>query len=58
MKRKRKPDLFAVLAIVVALGVLASSLAQGMLTTTDSRTVQMTQHTLQQNLQTSYTDAR
>lgn len=32
MKRKRKPDLLAVLAIVVGLGVLASSIAQAMLT--------------------------
>jgi len=32
MKRKRKPDLLAVLAIVVALGVLVSTITQAMLT--------------------------
>lgn len=31
MKSKRKPDLMAVLAVVVGLGVVASSVAQGML---------------------------
>ena len=31
MKLKRKPDLMVVLAIVVGLGVVASSFAQGML---------------------------
>jgi len=31
MKLKRKPDLMVVLAIVVSLGVVASSFAQGML---------------------------
>ena len=41
MKRKRKPDLMAVLAIVVGLGVVASSFAQGMLGSSDSKTAQL-----------------
>lgn len=49
MKRKRKPDLLAVLAIVVGIGVVASGLAQGMLTTSDSRVTQLAQGTLQQD---------
>ena len=31
MRRKNKPDLLAVLAIVVGLGVIASGVVQGML---------------------------
>lgn len=38
MRRKRKPDLLAVLAIVVGLGVIATGLAQGMLAPEDSDT--------------------
>ena len=38
MRRKRKPDLLAVLAIVVGLGVIATGLAQGMLAPKDSGT--------------------
>ena len=41
MKRKRKPDLMVVLAIVVGLGVVASSLAQGMLNSSESKTAQL-----------------
>ena len=41
MKRKRKPDLMAVLAIVVGLGVVASSFAQGMLSSPESKTAQL-----------------
>ena len=41
MKRKRKPDLLAVLAIVVGLGVIASGLAQGMLTISDTQFSQL-----------------
>lgn len=47
MKRKRKPDLLAVLAIVVGLGVVASSLAQGMLTSSDTRPAQLAQENIQ-----------
>jgi len=35
---KRKPDLLAVLVIVVGLGVIATTLAQGMLTPADNGT--------------------
>ncbi|HEB94484.1 MAG TPA: hypothetical protein ENI94_13710 [Gammaproteobacteria bacterium] len=38
MPMKRKPDLLAVLVIVVGLGVIATALAQGMLATADSGT--------------------
>ena len=38
MQIKRKPDLLAVLVIVVGLGVIATALAQGMLTPADSGT--------------------
>ncbi len=38
MQMKRKPDLLAVLVIVVGLGVIATALAQGMLATADSGT--------------------
>ena len=41
MKRKRKPDLMVVLAIVVGLGVVASSFAQGMLSSSDTKTAQL-----------------
>lgn len=47
MKRKRKPDLLAVLAIVVGLGVVASGLAQGMLNSADSKTAQVAQSKIQ-----------
>jgi len=38
MRMKRKPDLLAVLIIVVGLGVLATALAQGMLAPADTDT--------------------
>ena len=38
MQIKRKPDLLAVLVIVVGLGVIATALAQGMLTPADGDT--------------------
>ncbi|WP_455217269.1 hypothetical protein [Kaarinaea lacus] len=49
MKRKRKPDLLAVLAIVVSLGVVASSLAQGMLNSTATPSGQLAQQIAQQS---------
>lgn len=36
MQRKRKPDLLAVLAFIVGLGVIVSSLAQGVLNSSDN----------------------
>ena len=41
MKRKRKPDLMVVLAIVVGFGVIASGLAQGMLNPSDTKAAQL-----------------
>jgi hypothetical protein len=41
MKLKRKPDLMVVLAIVVGLGVVASSIAQGMLRSPDTKAAQL-----------------
>jgi hypothetical protein len=41
MKLKRKPDLMVVLAIVVGLGVVASSFAQGMLNSSDTKAAQV-----------------
>jgi len=41
MKRKSKPDLMVVLTIVVGLGVVASSFAQGMLSSSESKTAQL-----------------
>ncbi len=38
MRIKRKPDLLAVLAIVVGLGVIATALAQGILAPADTGT--------------------
>ncbi len=38
MQMKRKPDLLAVLVIVVGFGVIATALAQGMLATADNGT--------------------
>jgi len=38
MRRKRKPDLLAVLAVVVGLGVIATGLAQGMRISQDNET--------------------
>lgn len=38
MRMRRKPDLLAVLIIVVGLGVLATTLAQGMLTPANTST--------------------
>jgi hypothetical protein len=35
MKRNKKPDLMLILAVVVGLGVIASSVAQGMLRNAD-----------------------
>ncbi|MEE8379130.1 MAG: hypothetical protein V3R49_01980 [Gammaproteobacteria bacterium] len=54
MKRKRKPDLMVVLAIVVGLGVVASSFAQGMLNSSESKTAQLVSsaYTAQLNAQT------
>lgn len=37
-QRRRKPDLLAVLAFVVGLGVIVSSLAQGVLSSSDTKT--------------------
>jgi len=37
MSKKQKPDLLAVLAIVVALGVIGSSVAQGMFSQTPGK---------------------
>ena len=36
MHRKQKPDLLTILAIVVALGVIGSSVAQGMFATSNA----------------------
>jgi F0F1-type ATP synthase membrane subunit c/vacuolar-type H+-ATPase subunit K len=41
MKLKRKPDLMVVLAIVVGLGVIASSFAQGMLGSSNTKAAQL-----------------
>ena len=41
MKLKRKPDLMVVLIIVVGLGVVASSIAQGMLRSSDTNAAQL-----------------
>jgi hypothetical protein len=40
-KNSNKPDLFAVLAFIVVLGVIASGLAQGMSTTPEARASQL-----------------
>jgi len=37
MQRRRKPDLLAVLAFIVGLGVIVSSLAQGVLNSSDAK---------------------
>lgn len=37
MQRRRKPDLLAVLAFIVGLGVIVSSLAQGVLKSSDTK---------------------
>lgn len=37
MQRRRKPDLLAVLAFIVGLGVIVSSLAQGVLNSPDTK---------------------
>ena len=41
MGLKKKPDLLAVLAIVVGIGVIASSLAQGMSDSPEDRAAQL-----------------
>ncbi len=38
MRRKRKPDLLAVLVVVVGLGVIATTFAQGMFAPTKTAT--------------------
>lgn len=40
-RRKKKPDLMVILAVVVGFGVIASSLAQGMLNSSDTETAQL-----------------
>jgi hypothetical protein len=41
MKLRRKPDLFAVLAIAVGLGVIASGFAQGILNSSEEKAAQV-----------------
>jgi hypothetical protein len=40
-KNSNKPDLFAVLAFIVVLGVIASGLAQGMSSSPEARAAQL-----------------
>lgn len=56
MKLKRKPDLLTVLAIVVGLGVIASSFAQGILNSSENRAAQLISST--HLSQSAYTTGR
>lgn len=47
MHRKRKPDLLAVLAFVVGLGVIVSSLAQAVVKAPDAAKTQLLSHAYQ-----------
>ena len=56
MKRNNKPDLMLVLAVVVGLGVIASSVAQGMLRGSDQPA--LTAHISSDRLATSEISTR
>jgi hypothetical protein len=56
MKLKRKPDLLTLLAIVVGLGVIASSFAQGILNSSDDKAAQLISSN--QLSQSAYTTGR